>query len=187
MEDTGSDLTSQPDDEAVEAQLRKWQINAKRKIAKKNQTKKATKMLKLSNNKFSPASVGDTVRFLVPVDRSKCAPRNVLGVVMNVDAEKYLYRIGTSHGVLKSLFTRGDFNVCKESFLHTDDVPEGVTSVREAHGKTAISAGGGSRNAIAKLVVTPIVANVSRLENSVIQNARAASRVQLNDMFDCYI
>ena len=143
MEDTGSDLTSQPDDEAIEAQLQKWQINAKRKIAKKNQTKKATKMLKLSNNKFSPASVGDTVRFLVPVDRSKCAPRNVLGVVMNVDAEKYLYRIGTSHGVLKSLFTRGDFDVCKESFLHTDDVPEGVTSVREAHGKTAISAGGG--------------------------------------------
>ena len=112
--------------------------------------KKATKMLKLSNNKFSPASVGDTVRFLVLVNRSKCAPRNVLGVVMNVDAEKYLYRIGTSHGVLKNLFTRGDFDVCKESFIHTDDVPEGVKSVREAHGKTAISAGGGFEKCMCK-------------------------------------
>ena len=53
---------------------------------------------------FAPASVGDGVRVPVADDRSKCAPRNVLGVVMNVDTEISLYKIGNSHGV----FSLGD-------------------------------------------------------------------------------
>ena len=90
-------------------------------------------MLRLSNNKFAPASAGDSVKVPVPeVYRSKCAPRSVIGVVMDVDKEKSLYKIGISNGVLKSLFSRGQFVVCKESFLWPDDVPAHWTSVREA-------------------------------------------------------
>lgn len=129
-----------PCDEAAEAQMRKGKIIAKRKFAKKNLQKQASKMLRLTNNKFTPASVGDSVRVPIPeVDRSKCASRNVIGVVMDIDKEKSMYKIGTAQGVLKTLFTRGEFDVCKESFLQSEDVPEHSTSVREAHGKTAIT------------------------------------------------
>ena len=98
-------------------------------------------MLRLSNGKFAPAVLGDSVRIPVPdVDRSKCAARNVIGVVMEVDEEKSLYKIGTSQGVLKTLFTRGQFDVCPERFLATEDVPEcSSTSVREAQGKIAVT------------------------------------------------
>ena len=57
-------------------------------------------MLRLSNSKLPPALEGDNVRMPVPeVDWSKCAARNVIGVVMEVDEEKSLYKIGTSQGV----------------------------------------------------------------------------------------
>ena len=127
-------------DEAAEAQLRKWTIISKRKLAKENLQQQASKMLRLSNSKFTPASIGDSVRIPVPeVDRSKCAARNVIGVVMDINDDK-MYKIGTSQGVLKNLFTRVQFDVCKESFLNPEDVPvSSTTSVREAHGKTAVT------------------------------------------------
>ena len=60
-------------------------------------------MLRLSNIKFAPASVGDSVKVPVPeVDRSKCAPRSVIGVVMEVDTEKSLYKISIPEKSLHS-------------------------------------------------------------------------------------
>ena len=127
-------------DEAAEAQLRKWTIISKRKLAMENLQQEASKFLRLSNRKFTPASIGDIVRVPVPeVDRSKCAARNVIGVVMDINDNK-MYKIVTSQGALKNFFTRVQFNVCKESFLDPKDVPESSNiSGREAHGKTAVT------------------------------------------------
>ena len=122
--------------------VRKWTIQAKRKLAKENLQKQATKMLRLSNNKFVAATVGNNnVRVPVPeFDRGKCAPRNIIGVVMEADEEKSLYRIGTSLGVLNAMFTRSQFEICQEKFMSVEDVPSGKSlSVRECHGKTAIT------------------------------------------------
>ena len=68
-----------------------------------------------------------------------CSPRNIIGVVMEVDEEKSLYKMGTIEGVLQTLFTRGQFDVRPESFLNPGDLPErSSTFVREAHGKTEV-------------------------------------------------
>ena len=69
--------------------VRKWTIGAKRKLAKEHLKKQASKMLRLSNSKFAPASVGDNVKVPVPeVDRSKCSKINIIGIIMEVDSEK---------------------------------------------------------------------------------------------------
>ena len=94
------------EDQASDLLVRKWTIGVKRKLAKENLRKQATKMLRLSNNQFGAASVGDSVRVPVPeVDRPKCASRNIIGVIMEVNHEKSLYKIGTSQGVLSGMFT----------------------------------------------------------------------------------
>ena len=62
---------------------------------------------------------------------------------MEVDNEKALYKIGTTLGVLKCLFSRRQIDVCQETFIiFINDVPttSNDVSVREAHGKTAVTA-----------------------------------------------
>ena len=132
------------DDLEADILHRKWSIKAKRKIANENLKKQASKMLRLSNQKFIPATIGDNVRIQVSeVDRSKCSSRNIIGVVLEIDEEKSLYKIGTDQGVLKNMYCRGEFEICKERFLSVNDVPLTSTSVRECHAKTAITGGQG--------------------------------------------
>ena len=96
-------------------------------------------MLRLSNKQFEPAAIGDNVRVQVPeVDRSKCSSRNIIGVVMEIDEEKSSYKIGTSQGVLNSMYSRREFEICKERFVSVNDVPSDSTSVRACHAKSAI-------------------------------------------------
>ena len=132
---------SHDDQEDLPAELlvRKWSIRAKRRIKEENLHKQAGKMLRLSNKQFEPAAIGDNVRVQVPeVDRSKCSSRNIIGVVMEIDEEKSLYKIGTSQGVLNSMYSRREFEICKERFVSVNDVPSGSTSVRACHTKSAI-------------------------------------------------
>ena len=58
-------------------------------------------MTRLAGEKFPQGKVGDTVKVRVPnVDRGRCDSRNVLGVIMEADLTKDLYRIGTNDGSL---------------------------------------------------------------------------------------
>lgn len=64
-----------------------------RKRSRESLEKQATKMLKISNQKFSEVHVGTTVRVPIPdVDRARGSPRNVLAVVSSV--EDGLYKLG---------------------------------------------------------------------------------------------
>ncbi|XP_031330453.1 uncharacterized protein LOC116174503 [Photinus pyralis] len=83
---------------------RQENIVNERKRSRECLEKQATKMLKLSNRKFSDVQAGTTVRVPIPdVDRARGSPRNVLAVVNSV--EDGLYKLGTPHGALKHKFT----------------------------------------------------------------------------------
>ena len=68
---------------------------------KSNLQTQALKMTRLAGEKFPQGKVGNTVKVRVPdVDRGRCDSRNVLGVIMEADLTKDLYRIGTNDGSL---------------------------------------------------------------------------------------
>ena len=75
--DSHPDLDSDDDGTPSSPTLltRKWEIIAKRKLAKENLQLQAKKILKMSSKKFPLGNVGDNVKIHVPdVDRGKCAP-----------------------------------------------------------------------------------------------------------------
>ena len=96
-------------------------------------------MLEGSKKKLKPGTVGMTVRIPIPdVDRSRSDHRNVLAVIMSV--EDGFYRLGTVNEVLKQLYNRNEFEVCKQNFLNLDDVKkETEITLRGAAGKNSVS------------------------------------------------
>ena len=86
---------------------RKNKISEKVKIVKSNLQTQAFKLMRLTREKFPQKKVGDTVKVRVPdVDRGRCDSRSILGVIMEADLTKDLYRIRT-----KGWYTK--FVVCK--------------------------------------------------------------------------
>ena len=82
---------------------RENKMTEKRKTVKCNLQIQAFKMMRLSREKFPHGKVGDTVKVCVPdVDRGRYDSRNILGVIMEADLTKDLYRIGTKDGTLNS-------------------------------------------------------------------------------------
>ena len=79
----------------------------------------AFEMTKLAREKFPQRKVGDTVKVRVSdVDRGRCDSRNILGVIMEVDLTKDLYKIGTEDGILNSLYTCNKFTTCTEGTVN---------------------------------------------------------------------
>lgn len=106
------------------------------KVAQKRQ---AEKMLETTKKKFKPAQVGLSVRIPVPdVDRSRTDHRNILGVIMSVEDDDF-YRLGTLHGIIKQLFARNQFDICKQKFLAVEDVKDIEITLRSAVGCTSVS------------------------------------------------
>ncbi|CAG9795054.1 unnamed protein product [Diatraea saccharalis] len=65
----------------------------------------ANAMKQLSEQTFSPITIGKTVTIIFPsFDRAKGDPRNVLGITPD-KTDDGLYRVGTKHGTLKQLFS----------------------------------------------------------------------------------
>uniref|UniRef100_A0AC34G5S3 Uncharacterized protein n=1 Tax=Panagrolaimus sp. ES5 TaxID=591445 RepID=A0AC34G5S3_9BILA len=87
-------------------------------------------MLELSEKRFKPLEVGQTVRLPVAdVDRAKTDARNILGIV--VEKHDDFYKIGAKHGKLIQLFERNQLEPTSESFMKLDEVPNvEVRSVR---------------------------------------------------------
>ena len=76
--------------------------------------------------------IGDNVAVPVPmVDRGRGDPRNILGVIIDRN-ENDLYTIGVKAGVLKTKYTRIDFNLCPQRLIGIDDInqDERVSFVR---------------------------------------------------------
>ena len=114
---------------------RKNKITEKRKIVKSNMQTQAFKMTRLAREKFPQGKVGDTVKVRVPgVDRGRFDSRNLLGVIMEGDVIKDLYRIGTKDGIINSWYARNQFNTCTEGTANIADVPSVNISLRECTG-----------------------------------------------------
>ncbi|KAK9730635.1 hypothetical protein QE152_g14382 [Popillia japonica] len=127
---------------------RQENIVNERKRSRESLDKQAAKMLKLSNQKFSEVQVGTTVRVPIPdVDRARGSPRNVLAVVS--DVEDGLYKLCTTHGVLKHKFTRSEFNPCMEQFILLENLSDSAKnkeiSLREAAAENSILGSQGYR------------------------------------------
>ncbi|KAE8745814.1 hypothetical protein FOCC_FOCC007461 [Frankliniella occidentalis] len=102
-------------------------------------------MQKVSDAKFPPASVADTVTVSVPkVDRGRGDPRNVVAVVLEATEDGF-YKLGNKGGVLASMYARNQFDVFKEKFVSTEVVPETEHAFRTAATKGSILGGQGFR------------------------------------------
>ena len=79
-------------------------------------------MKKTSDSKFPPAERGATVRISIPdCDKGRGDARNILAVIIDVQDE--FYQVGTTQGVLKQLYVRSQFSVCKRPLLALEDIP----------------------------------------------------------------
>ena len=125
---------------------RKNKITEERKIVKSNLQTQAFKMTRLAREKFPQGKVGDTVKVRVPdVDRGRCDSRNILGVIMEADLTKDLYRIGTKDGILNSWYARNQFSTCTEGTVNITDAPSVNISLRECARKASLFGGQGYR------------------------------------------
>ena len=80
-------------------------------------------MKTVSDASHPPASVGQNVTVPIPdVDKGKGDLRNIIAVVLN-RSEDELYKLGTRDGILKKLYSRSEFDVCKQLFLDVKDIP----------------------------------------------------------------
>lgn len=87
-----------------------------------SQKQQAQKMLQASKKKIKLAEVGMTVTVPIPdVDRCRGDHRNILAVITAIEDDGF-YRLGTMHGMLKQLFSRNQFEICKNNFLSINDV-----------------------------------------------------------------
>ena len=72
---------------------RKNKITEKRQTMKSNLKTHSLKMIRLARDKFPQGKVGNTMKVRVSdVDRGRCNSRNILGVIMEVDLTKDLYK-----------------------------------------------------------------------------------------------
>ena len=75
---------------------------------------------------------GDNVALPVPaVDRGKCDPKNMLGVIIAKTADEN-FKIGVKAGTLKGTYSRNSFALCARKHISPDDIPNKSVSLREA-------------------------------------------------------
>ncbi|CAH0730445.1 unnamed protein product, partial [Brenthis ino] len=100
-------------------------------------------MKQLSDQKFPPIAIGKTVTLPIPsFDRAKGDARNVLGIIQD-KTDDGLYRVGTKHGTINTLFSRNQIKECKIKFLKIEDVPDVRLSLREISAKDSKFGGQG--------------------------------------------
>ena len=67
--------------------------------------------------------IRDTVTIPIPdSDRGRGNPRNMIGMVMDIEPTYDKYSIGTKAGILTVSLSRNQFNVCENVFLHEEDI-----------------------------------------------------------------
>ena len=57
------------------------------------------------------------------VDRGRSDSKNILGVIMEADLAKDLYRIGNKDGILNLWYARNQFSALTEGTVNIADVP----------------------------------------------------------------
>ncbi|CAG5009843.1 unnamed protein product [Parnassius apollo] len=119
---TDCELCNQNKNEKCDLNIKRQIIDTNRKGAKESLTVQANKMTALSNRKFPPCKIGDTVRVKIPdVDRGRGDFPNVLMVVLECDDDG-LYKLGNQFDTITELFSRNQFTVYEAKFLDVDIV-----------------------------------------------------------------
>jgi hypothetical protein len=102
-------------------------IALSRKRAREAQEFQAQRMVKRSKRVFPEAEVGDSVTVPIPaVDRGRCDPRNLMGVIKDKD-KNGLYTIVVKSGILQGKYARNQFDVCAYAMYTLEDMNEECT------------------------------------------------------------
>ncbi|XP_063593704.1 uncharacterized protein LOC134770628 [Penaeus indicus] len=111
----------------------KENITAQRKGAHMSQLPQAEHMVKRSRIDLTADEPLDNAAVPIPlVDKGRCDPRNILGVVLERD-QNDMYTIGVKAGVLKAKLSRNQFDLCPQRLLGEDSINrDRVVSLREA-------------------------------------------------------
>ena len=131
----------QTSNDNVQLETRCKEIRSSRKRVLEATGQQANQMLKRSKIDLPAAKFGDNVVIpILSVHRSKCDPRNLIGVILSKDEENDHYKIWVVEGILKGTYMRNAFTLCEREHFLTKDVPEESVSLREA---TKFLPGGG--------------------------------------------
>ena len=96
-----------------------------------------------SSKKFQKPTLGQNVRIKISdIDRAKMDPRSIIAVITDIKEEEF-YELGIKLGKLKALYTRNQFNLCKDNFLSIEEVGTEEISVREVVNKLSLVGGQG--------------------------------------------
>jgi len=109
-----------------------------REAAREEVEEKAKKMQATSSKKFQKPTLGQNVRIKIPdIDRAKMDPRSIIAVITDIKDEEF-YELATKLGILKALYTRNQFTLCKENFLSIEEVGTEEISLRELVNKLSL-------------------------------------------------
>ncbi|CAH2005632.1 unnamed protein product [Acanthoscelides obtectus] len=118
-------------------------IRSNRLEAKRNLENQAKKMKALSNSKFPPCSVGDTVRVKIPdVDRVRGDFRNILMTVIEKIYDEF-YKLANKRGTIEEMFSRNQFSVCNEKLVDMESVSLEKKSLRQLANQQSLLGGQG--------------------------------------------
>ncbi|CAG4952726.1 unnamed protein product [Parnassius apollo] len=176
---------SQSDQEIVIALDKKKQdIGNIGKFVGQSLKKQAHKMLALSSVKYPAANTGDNVVVKIPdVDRAKADDRNIMAVIISQETEG-MYKLGIKHGNLNQLYARNQFNVCKETFITVDIVPQHEVTIRDVQKKSHILAAKVFCIATVLENAFLIDVNVKSQTSCVTQNVTRALLVRINNNYN---
>ncbi|XP_064079514.1 SCAN domain-containing protein 3-like [Macrobrachium nipponense] len=117
---------------------REREITQERKRAREAQLSQAERMVKRSRLDSKTGEVGDNVAVHIPlVDRGRVGARNILGVIVDRD-ENDLYTIAVKSGIIKTKYSRNQFDLRPQKLLTQSDVKQDEqVSLRQALKSTA--------------------------------------------------
>lgn len=117
---------------------------ANQEIARNGLNKQATRMLNATSRQFPEALVGANVKLRIPdVDRTRVDLTNLLAIVMEINGDIPMYKLGTKHGILNNFYSRKDFVIIKETFVSIQDVPNINLDLRRAASEASFFGGQG--------------------------------------------
>ncbi|XP_064096547.1 uncharacterized protein LOC135208374 [Macrobrachium nipponense] len=117
-------------------------IRTERSASRSAQLQQAERMVKRSRLELAAGMPGDNVAIPIPlVDRGCGDPRNILGVIVDRD-QNDMYKISVKSGMLKTRFSRNQFDLCPQKLLKESDVNcTQEVSLRQAVAKESKSGG----------------------------------------------
>ncbi|CAH2005369.1 unnamed protein product [Acanthoscelides obtectus] len=118
-------------------------IRSNRLEAKRNLENQVKKMKALSNSKFPPCSVGDTVIVKIPdVDRGRGDFRNILMTVIEKTEDDF-YKLANKTGTIEEMFSRNQFSACNEKLVDIESVSLEEKSLRQLANEQSLLGGQG--------------------------------------------